>query len=137
MDQPFTVTRLPHGVTMISDPAVHCFLVEGTRRAVLIDAMTGLRGLAALLPALTNLPVEVVATHGHIDHIGGVFELGGCALHPADAGLLDGQSLPARVAFMEDWTRPGQRVSGRPRAAENPPGANHLVLCVPRPDTGG
>ena len=91
MDQPFTVTRLPHGVTMISDPAVHCFLVEGTRRAVLIDAMTGLRGLAALLPALTSLPVEVVATHGHIDHIGGVSELGGCALHPADAGLLDGQ----------------------------------------------
>ena len=96
--QNFTAQRLPNGVTEITDlSGVHCFLVEGRDKALLIDTMTGLRGLPAFVATLTDLPVEVALTHGHMDHAGGVFEFGRCYIHPADIPMLDGRTLPALV----------------------------------------
>ena len=101
MEQRFTVRQLPDRVTEITDPSgVHCFLVEGREKAVLIDTMVGLRGLKELVGTLTELPVEVVLTHGHMDHAGGVFEFGSCRLHPEDMAMLDGKTLPARIGYM-------------------------------------
>ena len=92
--QNFTAQRLPNGVTEITDlSGVHCFLVEGRDKALLIDTMTGLRGLPAFVATLTDLPVEVALTHGHMDHAGGVFEFGRCYIHPADIPMLDGRTL--------------------------------------------
>lgn len=98
----FTASQCPHGVTMITDlSGVHCFLVEGRERALLIDAMTGLRGLKEFVATLTDLPVEVAATHGHMDHVGGVFEFGGCYIHPLDMPMLAEESLRARVSYVK------------------------------------
>lgn len=44
------------------------YLVEGTKKAVLVDAGTGVGDLRAYISTLTKLPVTVVVTHGHIDH---------------------------------------------------------------------
>ena len=107
--QNFTAQRLPNGVTEITDlSGVHCFLVEGRDKALLIDTMTGLRGLPAFVATLTDLPVEVALTHGHMDHAGGVFEFGRCYIHPADIPLLDGRTLPARVGYVRGQLPPGE-----------------------------
>lgn len=107
--QNFTAQRLPNGVTEITDlSGVHCFLVEGRDKALLIDAMTGLRGLPAFVATLTDLPVEVALTHGHMDHAGGVFEFGRCYIHPADIPMLDGRTLPARVGYVRGQLPPGE-----------------------------
>ena len=107
--QNFTAQRLPNGVTEITDlSGVHCFLVEGRDKALLIDAMTGLRGLPAFVATLTDLPVEVALTHGHMDHAGGVFEFGRCYIHPADIPMLDGRTLPVRVGYVRGQLPPGE-----------------------------
>ena len=107
--QNFTAQRLPNGVTEITDlSGVHCFLVEGQDKALLIDTMTGLRGLPAFVATLTDLPVEVALTHGHMDHAGGVFEFGRCYIHPADIPMLDGHTLPARVGYVRGQLPPGE-----------------------------
>lgn len=107
--QNFTAQRLPNGVTEITDLSeVHCFLVEGRDKALLIDTMTGLRGLPAFVATLTDLPVEVALTHGHMDHAGGVFEFGRCYIHPADIPMLDGRTLPARVGYVRGQLPPGE-----------------------------
>lgn len=107
--QNFTAQRLPNGVTEITDlSGVHCFLVEGRDKALLIDTMTGLRGLSAFVATLTDLPVEVALTHGHMDHAGGVFEFGRCYIHPADIPMLDGRTLPARVGYVRGQLPPGE-----------------------------
>ena len=107
--QNFTAQRLPNGVTEITDlSGVHCFLVEGRDKALLIDTMTGLRGLPAFVATLTDLPVEVALTHGHMDHAGGVFEFGRCYIHPADIPMLDGRTLPARVGYVWGQLPPGE-----------------------------
>ena len=85
-------------MTEITDlSGVHCFLVEGRDKALLIDTMTGLRGLPAFVATLTDLPVEVALTHGHMDHAGGVFEFGRCYIHPADIPMLDGRRVPCGI----------------------------------------
>ena len=107
--QNFTAQRLPNGVTEITDlSGVHCFLVEGRDKALLIDTMTGLRGLPAFVATLTDLSVEVALTHGHMDHAGGVFEFGRCYIHPADIPMLDGRTLPARVGYVRGQLPPGE-----------------------------
>lgn len=107
--QNFTAQRLPNGVTEITDlSGVHCFLVEGRDKALLIDTMTGLRGLPAFVATLTDLPVEVALTHGHMDHAGGVFEFGRCYIHPADIPMLDGRTLRARVGYVRGQLPPGE-----------------------------
>ena len=70
--------------------------------------MTGLRGLPAFVATLTDLPVEVALTHGHMDHAGGVFEFGRCYIHPADIPMLDGRTLPARVGYVRGQLPPGE-----------------------------
>lgn len=47
------------------------YLVEGDRQAVLIDTGDNLADIRNLVGTLTDLPVAVLNTHRHLDHIGG------------------------------------------------------------------
>ena len=49
---------------------VDAYLVCGNERAVLIDALCTVTGLYECVRKLTGLPLDVVMTHGHIDHVG-------------------------------------------------------------------
>jgi glyoxylase-like metal-dependent hydrolase (beta-lactamase superfamily II) len=44
------------------------YLLEGTSRALLIDAGTRIADLDKLIASITNKPVMLVATHAHPDH---------------------------------------------------------------------
>ena len=44
------------------------YLAEGKERAMLVDTGAGLGRLKETVKALTDKPVFVVNTHGHIDH---------------------------------------------------------------------
>lgn len=60
------------------------FLVLGKDKGILIDTGTGIGNLKKLIQELTNLPVSVVNTHTHWDHIGAnsQFETIACFNHP-------------------------------------------------------
>lgn len=47
------------------------YLVCGKERACLIDTAYGLTNLKNLAASLTKLPVFVINTHGHLDHVMG------------------------------------------------------------------
>ena len=103
----FTAVPHPHGVTEITDlSGVHCFLVEGQEKALLIDTMTGLRGLKEFVAGLTDLPVEVALTHGHMDHCGGVYEWESCLIHPLDMPQLQGETLSTRQNYVRGQLEP-------------------------------
>jgi glyoxylase-like metal-dependent hydrolase (beta-lactamase superfamily II) len=47
------------------------YLIMGQRRAVLFDSGMGIADIRSELASITNLPVVVINSHSHYDHIGG------------------------------------------------------------------
>lgn len=77
-----------------------CYLLVGTERALLIDMGVGLGNLRAFVQRLTGgLPLDVVATHGHVDHIGGRGQFPRVFVQAEDVGIVGKVSLPYRKAF--------------------------------------
>lgn len=64
------------------------FLLAGEEKALLIDCGTGLVDLPALCRSLTDKPLTVALTHGHVDHAGGAFQFPQVYLHPDDLPML-------------------------------------------------
>ncbi|MBQ7001174.1 MAG: MBL fold metallo-hydrolase [Oscillospiraceae bacterium] len=71
----FQVDKIDRNTYAISEPAhweePHCYLLLGKARAVLIDTGLGVSNIRKIIDTLTSLPVLVVTTHVHWDHIGG------------------------------------------------------------------
>lgn len=83
------------GVTAITGVANElAFLVQGSEKAMLIDTLTGVGSLKALCRELTDLPLIVANTHGHVDHIGGNAEFERCYLHPLDMEMSYFRQMP-------------------------------------------
>ncbi len=84
----FEVGEIGDGLTRIVDVlGNHAYLVEGIERALLVDACGGFGDLRSCIDQLTDLPVTVVLTHGHEDHMMGSYWFGEARLSPLDGGL--------------------------------------------------
>lgn len=68
----YTHTALSSRLIRITDSTgVCCYLALGSRRACLLDTTNGLGNIRSYVERLTDLPVFVVLTHAHLDHMGG------------------------------------------------------------------
>ncbi len=63
------------------------YLVIGENKAALIDTMNGYQDLSETVQRITDLPVTVINTHGHSDHIWGDGYFGEAYLNKADWGI--------------------------------------------------
>ncbi len=91
----FDVYRLAEGTYALYEPnqfeEAISYLVEGSERAVLVDAGNGIGNIREVVEALTDLPVSVVLTHEHYDHVAG-------AWHFDEITAYDNQASLARLA---------------------------------------
>ena len=84
------LTEINDHITLIDDNGeATCYLVRGKDKALLIDTTNGFIDLAKLCARLTELPVTVVCTHGHCDHVFGNLYFDKAYLHPDDFKLHD------------------------------------------------
>lgn len=60
------------------------YLVVGKEKALIIDTMNGYEDVKAIAKTLTDLPLTVVNTHGHPDHIFGDVYFDEVYMHPDD-----------------------------------------------------
>lgn len=74
VDDYFVVETIDENVFGIGEPRYYqgnySYLIIGERRAVLFDAGSGNRDIVRIVRALTSLPVTVVPSHLHFDHVG-------------------------------------------------------------------
>src|SRR5262245_3407748 len=70
----FEVYRVDPGVYAIYEPhqwqEVISWLVVGTRRALLFDTGMGLQNIQVITSSITTLPIDVLNSHTHHDHVG-------------------------------------------------------------------
>lgn len=75
MDSWFTVEQIDCHTFAISEyqhwEETHSYLLCGEKMAVLIDTGLGISNIREVVESLTELPVMVMTTHVHWDHIGG------------------------------------------------------------------
>ena len=65
------------------------YVVVGDKKALVIDTMNGHEDVKAVVREITDLPITVVNTHGHCDHIFGNIFFEEAYLHPADLSLAE------------------------------------------------
>lgn len=78
---------LPH-LYLIDDAGDStCYLLLGSKKALVIDSLNGCEDLHAILRTLTQLPFMVINTHGHVDHVCGNAYFDQAYVHPDDLAL--------------------------------------------------
>lgn len=102
MDSWFTVEQIDSETFVISEykhwEETHCYLLCGSKRAVLIDTGLGISNIRKIIDGLTKLPVTVVTTHVHWDHIGGHQYFDSIAVHEAEKEWLSNKfPIPLQV----------------------------------------
>ena len=64
-----------------------CYVLCGKEKAMVIDTLNGAEDLHAIVRTLTDLPLIVVNTHGHVDHVGCNPYFREACIHPDDLAL--------------------------------------------------
>ena len=87
--------------------SAYMYLLTGSEKALLIDTGFGTIPLKKVCEELTDLPVTVVLTHGHVDHIGGTGAFEDVWLAEEDAELYKAHSKEeVRRIFTKDILLP-------------------------------
>ncbi len=102
MNDWFTVEKIDPQTFAISEykhwEETHCYLLCGNDRAILIDTGLGVSNIKNVVDSLTKLPVTVVTTHAHWDHIGGHRYFDDIAVHVLEKDWLSVRfPLPLQV----------------------------------------
>lgn len=102
MSQWFSIEKIDEDTYAISEyghwEKVHSYLLIGTDYALLLDTGLGIGNIKREIDLLTDLPIRVITTHVHWDHIGGHGLFDDIAVHEADLGWLkNGLPIPLNM----------------------------------------
>jgi len=102
LEQIYTVRELESGIFRIGNSMVFMDLIVGRDRALLFDTGYGFGSLKELVRGITDKPLIVVNSHGHVDHACGNEQFGGAYIHPLDMALCREHNGPEmRMAELE------------------------------------
>ena len=111
MNQWFTIEKIDEVTYAISEyghwEKVHSYLLIGKAAALLIDTGLGIDNIKREVDKLTDLPIIVVTTHVHWDHIGGHALFNNILVHKNDAEWLEkGNGVPLVVVKKNVMSEP-------------------------------
>lgn len=143
VDDYFAVQDLGEGTYAIGEPRYYqqnySYLIVGETRALLFDSGSGTRDISPVLGRLTQLPVTVLVSHLHFDHLGGIGSFGQMAvidLPQTRADVSAGYFRPSRyeyLGFIDHLATPSVRIVEwlEPGASIDLGGRSLQVLSTP------
>lgn len=127
----FEVYRIQPDLYAIYEPGhfqeVISYLITGSEKALLVDTGLGMGNIRKVVEELTSLPVIVMNTHTHFDHIGGnaLFDTVYAPDHPEARRRLSAGATAAELAVE---VTEGSNARPWPRALTRP--LHHCPLCL-------
>ncbi len=101
-EQIYTVNELEHGIYRIGNSMVYMDLIVGSHHALLFDTGYGFGSLKDVVERITDKPLYVVNSHGHVDHACGNEQFAGAYIHELDMSLaVEHNGRDMRVAELE------------------------------------
>jgi len=114
------------GIWVIEEPLhsenVKSYLIIGRDRAALIDTGMGVGDLREAVRARTELPIIVLQSHAHNDHVGSAWQFDDVRINPIEADALANGISAKRL---ENWFNPNE-LSG-----PLPPDFNPVGYAIP------
>jgi len=130
-DDYFTIEYLDASTIAIGEPRYYQknynYLILGEEKAILFDTGPGVRNIRPLVKSLTSLPITVIASHLHYDHIGNHDKFENVAVldtpqirlqtqaqifspsHAQHLGMIEGFNKPA--FNVSEWLSHGQDIN--------------------------
>lgn len=85
---PIEVTKLKENVYLMNDNNESTgYIIIGTEKAAVIDTMNGYDNIYDVVRTVTDLPLVVINTHGHIDHVSGDYFFDEVYINQKDAEI--------------------------------------------------
>lgn len=88
----FEVENVTERIYRISMPYVCTYLIVGETKAILLDTGWGYGDLRQVVESITDLPITLVLSHAHPDHIGGASQFDEAYLNEADFHMIQSQT---------------------------------------------
>lgn len=130
VDDYWAVQKIDSRTYAIGEPRYYqgnyTYLLLGSRRALLFDSGSGTRNIRPIVERLTSLPVTVMPSHLHYDHLGGIRAFSSVAMIDLPQTRRDvrhGVFRPSRYEFLgfsdgrrppafhvTQWLKPGARI---------------------------
>lgn len=132
----FEKRSMADGVTLIYEPHVVPLLrcniwhVRGRDKDLMVDTGTGLTSLVAFARDILDKPVAAVATHVHLDHIGGHHEFAESIVHAEEAEGL--RSTPNALNLIDETFDAGNLASLSWPPIEGYETPDSMVTALPR-----
>ncbi len=128
----YTVTQIDEATWHIADQVnAYMYLLAGRERACVIDTGIGVRALRPLLETLTDKPISVLNTHGHLDHTGCNFEFDRVYIANADIDQAEAEGDPMSCRKRMDQAMDYARWILGENAPDERPEASELGIDVP------
>jgi len=100
-------TKITDQVYILKDRAGCCAnLVIGKEKALLFDTCTGADNMLEAVRKITSLPLLVIASHGHFDHIGGSIYFDEVFMKKEDFSLFEEYSNEIITGWIKDMCGP-------------------------------
>lgn len=100
MDNAYRAREVEPGIWQIRDVLDdRAYLVVGERAAALVDTCAGYGDVSAVVRGMVDLPLTVLLTHSHYDHVGGAYFFDEVGIAAQDDGEWDAERALALEAY--------------------------------------
>lgn len=90
----YTIDQISPNQWRIGNSGVYMDLITGSHHALLFDTGYGFGDVHGLIRSITELPLYVVNSHGHVDHACGNWQFEAVYIHPKDMELCRAHNGP-------------------------------------------